>query len=330
MLPSAAVDEAVLPSTLGREGWTARKRLVALLVVAVLTVSVVAAVEIVRTDGRPAPPPGSWTVMPHRGLGAWVDVYDWTEEFGGEVPSVDLADIDAMAQAGVQTVYLQTSHGRSTADVIEPARLNALIDRAHANDMHVVAWYLPTFVDVDADLRRLIAAAELPVDGLGVDIESTDLADPVERSRRVIELSVRLRSALGDGKALAAITLSSVHLQVVNPEYWPGYPWAELGETYDAILPMAYWSLRRDDLRAGLRYVGENIDRIRTSVGRDDVLIHPIGGIADEVTVADLEGMVGAVRDRGAIGGSLYDWSTSTEAQWEALRPLRHLRGAGG
>ena len=168
-------------------------------------------------------------MTPHRGLGAWIDVYDWTNEFAGATPSVDLTDIDAMADAGVQTVYVQTSHDRSSADVIEPARLDELIDRAHGNDMHVVAWYLPTYVDVDRDLQRLLAAAELPVDGLGVDIEATDVADPAERSQRVIDLSARLRSALGDDKALAAITLSGVHLQVVNPEYWPGYPWAEIG-----------------------------------------------------------------------------------------------------
>jgi hypothetical protein len=117
---------------------------------------------------------------------------------------------------------------------------------------------------------------------------------------------------------------------VVNPDYWPGYPWAEIGATYDAILPMAYWSLRRDDLRAGLRYVGDNIDLIRASVGREDVLIHPIGGIADGVTIADLEGMVAAIRAGGAIGGSLYDWATSTAAQWAALGPLRDLRVVRG
>ena len=92
---------------------------------------------------------------------------------------------------------------------------------------------------------------------------------------------------------------------------------------------MAYWSLRRGELRSGSRYVGENIDLIRALVGREGVLIHPIGGIADEATVADLEGMVAAIQDRGAIGGSLYDWDTSNAAQWAALRPLRDLRNVG-
>lgn len=44
----------------------------------------------------------------HEGLGAWVDVYDWTVELGGKEPTVDVEDIEAMADSGVQTVYLQT------------------------------------------------------------------------------------------------------------------------------------------------------------------------------------------------------------------------------
>jgi hypothetical protein len=190
----------------------------------------------------------------------------------------------------------------------------------------VVAWYLPTFESVDRDLRRLVAASKLRVDGLGVDIESTDLVNLVDRNERVVELSTKLRAIVGDHKVLAAITLSAVHQQVVNPAFWPGYPWAALGATYDVVMPMSYWSIRKGDLRNGARYVGEDIDRVRAAVGRDDLPVHPVGGIADGVTVADLTGMVAAIEDRGAIGGSLYDWNTSSPEQWTALQPLRRLR----
>ena len=74
---------------------------------------------------------------------------------GGPVPSVDADDVDAMAEAGVQTLYIQTAHTRSaTPGVMEPERLAPIIQRAHDHRMHVVAWYLPTFEDVDADLQR--------------------------------------------------------------------------------------------------------------------------------------------------------------------------------
>jgi hypothetical protein len=282
-----------------------------------------------RIDGGPPdPPPGSWTMVVHEGLGAWVDAYDWTVELGGEEPPVGPREIEAMADLGVQTVYLQTSHGRSTADVMEPERLDELIDAAHANGMHVVAWYLPTLVDVEADLRRLETAAALRVDGLGVDIESTAVDDVAERNRRLVDLSTRLRGSLPPGRPVAAITLSAVHLQVVNPAYWPDYPWADLAVSYDVMMPMAYWSIRQGELRDAGRYVGENIDRIRASTGDPDIPIHVIGGIADSVTDADLEAMVAAIEDRGGIGGSLYDWRTSEPSHWSALAPLARLRGA--
>jgi hypothetical protein len=324
----AAVDSLEPPRASRPDRARRRRTLVALAAVAVLTVAAAAIVDGRRggPSGPPAPPPGSWTLVPHQGLGAWIDVYDWTAEFTGGAPSVGVEDIDEMAELGIQTLYVQTGHRRAADDVIEPTRLASLIDRAHANDLHVVAWYLPSLVDLDEDLRRLTAAAALPVDGLGVDIEAVEVDDPVERTRRLLELTDRLRTEVGDDKAIAAVTLSAVHLEVVNPAFWPGYPWVELAEAYDAILPMAYWSIRRGDLREGGRYIGENIDRIRALTGDPDVPIHPIGGIADGISPADLDAMRTAITDRGAMGGSLYDWATSTPEQWTALRPLADLR----
>lgn len=276
----------------------------------------------------PARPPGAWTMVPHTGLGAWVDVYDWTLELTDGVPTVGLADVDAMADAGVQTLYIQTAHTRSTAaGVVEADRLRPLIERAHRRGLLVVAWYLPSLVDVKADLRRLEASAALPIDGLAVDIESVEVADVAERNRRLLQLSADLREQLGPDKVLAAITPSAVQLQVVNPSFWPAFPWAELTEPYDAMLPMTYWSLRQGELRDGERYVGDNLDRIRASTGEEDLPIIAVGGVADGVTIAELEGMVRAIQARGGTGGGgLYDWATSTPDQWRTLQPLRDLR----
>lgn len=264
----------------------------------------------------------SWTLGPYQGVGVWLDVYDWTNEITGGNPRVGPESIDQMADLGIQTLFIQTAHRRSAADVIEPDRLQQLIDRAHARGIAVVAWYLPSLVDVPTDLRRLVAASQLPVDGLGVDIEALDVADPAERTRRLLELSTALRQAVGP-RALSAITPSAVHLQVVNPGFWPGFPWPELAATYDVIVPMSYWSVRRPEWRQGERYTGENVDRIRASTGRADVAIHVAGGIADNVTTDDVAGMVRAIQGRSILGGSLYDWNTSQPWQWDLLRALR-------
>ena len=307
-----------------------RRRRLGILVAVVIVVSVVvlATERLDRSDPEPlGPAPGAWTVVPHTGLSAWVDVYDWTLELGGPKPSVTVDDVDAMAEAGVQTLYIQTAHTRSvTPGVMESERLARLIQRAHNNRVHVVAWYLPTLEDVDADLLRLTESAGLDVGGLAVDIESTAVLDVAERNRRLLDLSTRLRAAIGPDKAMAAITPSAVHVQVVNPSYWPAFPWAALADTYDALLPMSYWTIRTGDLRNGEAYTGANLERVRASAQDGDIPIIPVGGLAEDATLDDLAGMLAAVNEHASPGGGLYDWATSTPAQWTTLAPLRELQ----
>ena len=283
-----------------------------------------------RDSGPAGPIAEPWTLEPHQGLATWVDAFDWSHALGGETPAVNEEDFAAMADLGIQTVYLQTSHlGVPDQVVLEPERLESLIDAAHRNGMSVVAWYLPTLADVDVDLERLLASAELDVDGLAVDIESTVVKDPAERNARLLQLSAALRAALPD-RVIGAITPSAVHLQVVNPDYWPDFPWREIAETYDLILPMTYWSIRLPEWRDGNRYVGENIDRIRAATGDPDLPLHVVGGIADAATVEQVQGMLQAIDARdGVIGGSLYDWATSSPQQWAALSALRDRNPAG-
>jgi hypothetical protein len=301
------------------------------LVVAVAIVVIVAVFATERVDQTPpeplGPAAGAWTVVPHTGLSAWVDVYDWTVELGGPHPSVTADDVDRMADAGVQTLYIQTAHTRSaTVGVMEPDRLHRIVQRAHDHRMHVVAWYLPTFEHVDADLQRLIASSELDVGGLAVDIESVAIPDAAERNRRLVELSTRLRDAIGPDKAIAAITPSAVQLQVVNPDFWPGFPWHQVAATYDVVMPMSYWTLRKGDLRNGRTYTDANLERTRASLGDADIPIVPVGGLAEDSTVADLQGMVASIAAHTAPGGGLYDWATATPEQWKALAPLTALQ----
>ena len=303
-------------------------------VLAVVLVLLLVAAGVAWSRGRDSGPTGPvakpWTLEPHQGLAAWVDAFDWSHALGGGSPAVNEDTFAAMADAGIQTVYLQTSHlGVPDQVVLEQDRLESLIRAAHHNGLSVVAWYLPTLADVDVDLQRLVASAALDVDGLAVDIESTVVKDPAERNARLLRLDDELRAAL-PGKVIGAITLSAVHLQVVNRDYWPDYPWAEIADTYDLILPMTYWTIRRPEWRDGNRYVGENIDRIHAATGKPDLPIHVIGGIADEATVEQVQGMLQAIDDRtGVMGASLYDWATSSPEQWAVLGPIRALNPAG-
>ena len=308
-----------------------RRRLAVLVVGALVAMGVV----VVATDqvSQPEPEPlgpaaGAWTVVPHTGLGAWVDVYDWTVELGGPAPSVDADDVDAMAEAGVQTLYIQTAHTRSaTPGVMEPERLAPIIQRAH-DHRHARGGVVPAHL---RGRRRRPAArspSRPPSTSAGWPSTSSRPRSPTSPSATAAcsTSRTRLRAAVGPDKAIAAITPSAVHLQVVNPSYWPAFPWSELADTYDAMLPMTYWSIRTGDLRDGETYTADNLDRIRASVGDSDIPIVPVGGLAEDSTVDDLEGMVAAIDARGSPGGGLYDWATSTPEQWAVLAPLRDLQ----
>ena len=252
----------------------------------------------------------------------WIDVYDWTNEYTGGQPKVQLSDIDRMADLGIQTLFVQTAHNGSAADVIEQDRLLPIIARAHDRGMDVVAWYLPTFEDGNVDLRRLVAAAALPVDGLGVDIESLAVPDPADRTTRLLHLSTALRRSWARGPSRR-----SRRRRCTSRSSTPTTGRASRGRR---SAPSTTSSCRcrtgRGACPSGSRagcYTGTDIDRIRASTGRPGMPIHVVGGVADGITLDDVVGMVHAIQARRILGGSLYDWNTSQAAQWALLRALR-------
>ena len=295
----------------------------ALIAVAALVVAVVLIVQ--RSCGGQE----RFTVDAYRGLGAWVDVFDDVPAIGGARPPVGPPDVDAMAAQGVRTLYLQAAfdspslpNGAVPDDVLVP-----ILRRAHEHGMRVVGWYSPGFRDVDGDLRRLVAIVRYDhdgqrFDGLAVDIEDRGVADVAERNLRVVDLSRRLREEVGTGVAIGAIVLPTVLLEEVNPKFWPQFPWAQIAGRYDVWLPMTYWTdrLRSSGYREPKRYIEATVARTRELLGRPDALMHPIGGIGDQVTEAELEGFVSTLPKIGAIGGSIYDYRTMSGGAWGVLR----------
>lgn len=263
----------------------------------------------------------------YRGVGAWVDVFDYAPAFQdpGEPAEVRPESIPAMAAAGVRTLYIQAARDdpRSPGDLVDPQLFGAFVRRAHAHGMRVVAWYLPTFVSPERDFRRLAAihrfrAGDQGVDGLAVDIEWVrGVANPAERNRRLVDLSRRLRAAVGT-QALGAIVLPPVDTDVLNPRLWPAFPWRELRDLYDVWLPMSYWTNRSGGWRDAGRYTSENIRRLKAHIG-PGALVHAVGGIGDLATSSDYRGFVLAARQWEAIGVSIYDWDTARSEAWQTL-----------
>jgi hypothetical protein len=159
-------------------------------------------------------------------------------------------------------------------------------------------------------------------DGIGLDIEwRKDVPDHVERNARLVELSRRLRAAMG-GAALSAIPPPPVIMEVVNPRFWPEFPWRELAPLYDVWMPMAYWTFRTQSsgYRDGYRYTAENVHRMRANLGLPNAPVHPIGGTDNRSTDDDYRGFVRASHETRSIGGSIYDFRTTPAQAWEILR----------
>ncbi|MEM8707563.1 MAG: hypothetical protein AAGE98_13955 [Actinomycetota bacterium] len=306
-----------------------------------LTTTVEPAVRSV--GGLRSPDVAPRTIDPYRGYGTWVDVFDFSPPYAGATPSVTPADLPAMAEAGVRTVYLQAARldGRSPGGLEDPWLLAEFLLAAEAQGIEVVAWYLPKFPGDGTDEERIDLLASYQVlgrrfAGVGVDIEWTNDNDDETRTARLIELSDTIDANHPD-LPLSAIVLPPVLIEVVNEAFWPGFPWAEIADHYDVWQPMSYWSFRSQSsgYGDGYAYNEESVRRLRANIGDPDALVHPIGGIGgidgiDDpenpqeplASIEEIERFADSVRDTGSIGASMYDWATLDDAARTRLAEL--------
>ena len=272
-----------------------------------------AAVALSASSATAAPDPSAYA-----GLGTWIDVYD---PVAWSAPDATAAAVRAR---GVRTLYLQTSNSNRSADIVRPAQLARLVDAAHARGLSVVAWYLPTLLHPALDLRRTLAAVRFQTptggrfDSFALDIESSSVRSPVLRNARLLDLSRRLRAAVGPTYPLGAIIPSPRGMQLL-PHYWPGFPYSDLWRVYDVFLPMAYFSYRAHGDAAVADYVRRSIGIIRARTGDPNVPIHVIGGISRRTGAAEARGFMRAVRGCRTYGFSLYDFFGTTRTAWRTL-----------
>ncbi len=302
----------------------ARLRAAGVALAAVLAGVLVLSLAIPRGHGDAAPGPlvrANPNLGPFRGLGIWVDVYD---EAAWADPS---AAVDDMRAHGVQTLFLQTSNADRAGSFVFPEATSTFVDAAHDAGLEVVAWYLPGLRDLATDRRRVADALGFrtgrgdPFDGFALDIESEAVGDPSRRTERLTRLSSEIRDLAGRTYPLGAIVPSPVRLRD-DLAYWPGFPWHDLALTYDAILPMTYFTFRAHGPAETAAYVAGCIDAIRAGVGSDAVAIDVIGGLASDAAEPETRAFVRILRARAVTGGGWYSWPDTTQAQWAALSRL--------
>ena len=269
-------------------------------------------------------------LQPYAGLGTWVDGFDFGPAYTANqaAPPVAPRVVDDMAANGVKTVYLQAVRDdpRSPEGVVDRALVAEFLIRAHRRGLRVVGWYLPKFTDLSVDLAHLRQIEDFDVlghrfDGVAVDIEDVqDVTDVGDRNQRLIDLSTQLRATSGHD-TLGAIVLPPVLTEVVNPRYWPDFPWTEIHPLYDVWLPMSYWTFRSTSsgYHDGYTYNDESTRRLRNNLGDGGAVVHAIGGIGDLVTTDEFGQFAQSLADDGAVGGSIYDWNAMTPAMRAAL-----------
>lgn len=266
----------------------------------------------------------------YAGLGTWVDIFataNWAQ------PERAVA---AMRRIGVRTLYLQTGNYSQPTDLVRPRALGRFIDAAHSSGLRVVAWYLPSFADPAEDARRALAAIRFRspkggrFDSFALDIEASVVKPAWLRTQRLLQLSARLRSAVGPRYPLGAITPGEVGFRR-HPKYWPRFPFRGLARYYDVFLPMAYFTdAHVHGPRRARAYLATDVAAIRARTGDRNVAIHLIGGIAGSMSAGDTAGFMRAVADCSPLGYSLYEFPLTSRATWKALTtPLAAARRGG-
>lgn len=269
----------------------------------------------------PAAAPARGSLEPFRGLGAWVDIF---ETRAWKRPAKTVAN---MASHGVRTLYLQTSNHSQALPIARREGVAAFLKAAHKRDMQVVAWYLPGFARLSRDFQRSMAAIRYRspsgerFDAFGLDIESSILGPPSERTKRLLRLSRRIRARAGASYPLGAIIPSPVGIEL-NKGYWPNFPYSALADHYDAFVPMGYFTYHVNGPAKVHEETSRNVEIIREETGDPTIPIHLIGGVADDASGAEVQAFVHAVREHGLIGASLYNWSLSRASDWAPLETV--------
>lgn len=276
--------------------------------------------ESAETQSDPPPTPADRSSLrPYRGLGTWVDIYD-DEDW--RYPEVAVA---RMSLEGVQTLYLQTGNYRSPGKIFQPEKTTRFIEAAHASGIDVVAWYVPDFENLKRDRRRSAAAIKFQTaeghrfDSFALDIESGIVDDLAARNRRLFRLTRQIRAIAGD------MALGGIVPDPIGSLYWPEFPYGQVAEDYEVILPMGYYTLRTTGGEGVKQHVASGIAALRDQIQADD-RIHYIGGLSMDASAEEVHAYREIALQRKVMGGGLYDFTDTSSTQWDLLKPFGDLR----
>lgn len=253
----------------------------------------------------------------YEGLASWIDIFNlkpWANPPGA---------VRTLAKRGAKTIFLQTSTYGQNRALYDREAIDQFLYHAHKRGLEVVAWYVPSFNQQGIDFARAKRAIRYRspsghrFDSFGLDIEATHVGNIALRNKRLMRLSKRIRRVAGPSYPLGAITPDPV-----IATYWPNFPYKKVARVYDVFVPMGYWTFRARGFKEVREYTAKGVRNIERAVGKKDVPIHFIGGIADDAGTSDLRGFTKAAREEDLIGASLYDYPITDRRSWFEMRAL--------
>jgi hypothetical protein len=240
------------------------------------------------------------------GKGMWLTT--WPDS------TLDAAKVVAQARAaGLRQLWIRT--GGTKQGWYGRKFLDALLPRAHAAGIAVIAWDFPALSDPVADAKRAAIAITGTFGGRHIDGFSPDIETIYEGTfnapRRVAVYLALVRRAAGNLPIIATVMRPT-------PYQLKTYPYRAEAPYVDVFAPMVYWScnepgtLAVQSVRAlaklrPVHLVGQSYD------------MAPEGGRRGLPSAREIWRFLDAGKRAGAIGASLYVYAETRAPQWPAL-----------
>jgi hypothetical protein len=244
-----------------------------------------------------------------RGKGMWT--YQWSRTERGSAAAV----VARARAAGLTSIWVRT--GSSRSGFYAAPELRALLPRAHAAGLRVVAWDFPYLYDPALDAARASATLAFTapgghrIDAFSPDIESPGEGTQLTARRLAAYLGLVQRSA-GDRPLVSTVPHANNH-------WWNVYDYATQAPYVDAFAVMSYWGC----VEPG-RDVMQSVARLAT-FGRPLHVIGqafdlgPYGGRVGDPTGREVFRFTDVAHRSGLLGASLYVWQHATREQFAAL-----------
>lgn len=227
-------------------------------------------------------------------------------------------DADAVVSrakaAGLRQLWIRT--GGTKQGYYGDRLLAALLPKAHAAGIAVIAWDFPFLSDPVADVARAERALAFTVQGQRIDGFSPDIETKAEgvhaTSKRVAAYLSRVQVLAGDRPVVATVPRPT-------PKRLASYPYRATAPYVDGYTAMIYWSClepgetTRNAIRE-LRKLGKPVAVVGQAYD-----MGPEGGRQGLPAAGEIWRFLDVAKRAGAFGASLYQYDTAGPSQWAPL-----------